>query len=188
MNPTVLICAGARGKIDSDAVVAEELGEALAVAGFDIITGGGPAGLMHACAMGHKRAGGHPRGISLESIAKRRAPSAEYPVALAVTLQGRQAEMWRLSNAVVVLPGGVGTLSELTEALCQRKLGLADHPVVVLNHRGYFDLFLQQIEQARFDGYLSGAPLFTVAGTAVQAVAQVQAALESQRQHDDYVE
>jgi uncharacterized protein (TIGR00730 family) len=185
MNSTVLIAAGARGKVEGDLVVAAELGTALANAGYDILTGGGPAGLMHACAMGHKAAGGSPRGISLEIIASRKAPSEEYPVALAVTLQGRQAEMWRLSDAIVVLPGGVGTLSELTEALCQRKLGLANHPVIILNHRGYFDCFLQQLEQARFDGYLSGAPLFTVANTTAEAVAQVTTALAAQKPHDD---
>jgi uncharacterized protein (TIGR00730 family) len=169
MNSTVLIAAGARGKVEGDLVVAAELGTALANAGYDILTGGG-YGMMAAIAEAHRAAGGNAKGLSLESIAARRSPPASYPVALATTLFSRKQEMLRLCDRAVLLPGGVGSLDELFEMLCAKKLGHWDGTIVIFNHRSYYDSLLTQLEQCVFDGYLSGErSLYRVAAT-VQSV------------------
>lgn len=55
------------------------------------------------------------------------------------SMHERKALMVRLSDAFVALPGGFGTMDELCEALSWRQLGIVDHPIGVVNHRGYFD-------------------------------------------------
>ena len=62
--------------------------------------------------------------------------------------------MMRESDALVVLPGGIGTLDEITEIFSLAQLGIADKPFGILNMDHFFDGFLMQVERAHRDGFL----------------------------------
>lgn len=61
------------------------------------------------------------------------------------SMQERKSHMIALCDAFVALPGGIGTLDELTEVLMSNQLGLCCKPVGLLNIDGYFDPFIQQV-------------------------------------------
>src|SRR5262245_59725095 len=62
-------------------------------------------------------------------------------------MRERKAGLDARAEAFVALPGGLGTLEELTEILSFRKLGLHHRPIVLLNQDGCFDGLLAQIER-----------------------------------------
>ena len=68
-------------------------------------------------------------------------------------MRQRKAEMDRLGDGFLVLPGGVGTLEEALEVVTLRQLGFHNKPVVFLNHNGWFDplrAMLRHMVEARF--------------------------------------
>ena len=73
---------------------------------------------------------------------------------IATDLAKRKALMLARSDAVVVMPGGLGTLDEATEILEQRKHGLDDKPVVLLNTAGFYDGLTLQLRRMEEDGFL----------------------------------
>ncbi len=73
---------------------------------------------------------------------------------IAKDLAKRKALMLARSDAVVVMPGGLGTLDEATEILEQRKHGLHDKPVVLLNTAGFYDGLTLQFRRMEQEGFL----------------------------------
>ena len=67
-------------------------------------------------------------------------------------MRARKAGLDARAEAFVALPGGLGTLEELTEILSFRKLGLHHRPIVALNLRGFFDGLVAQIERGIAEG------------------------------------
>lgn len=171
----VLICCGARGNITSDFEDAEDLGYQLAQRGYGVVYGGG-YGVMEAMAAGHVKAGGEPIGITLMSIADKKAPPSNRLVYERLTLPERKGVMLGMCSAAIVLPGGLGTLDELFELCCAKKLGHWSGPIVLLNLRGYWDHMLAQLRQCVADGYWNGDnSILTVVDTVVAAVTAVGA-------------
>jgi uncharacterized protein (TIGR00730 family) len=68
-------------------------------------------------------------------------------------VRSRKAGLDERADAFVALPGGFGTLEELTEILSFRKLELHHRPVVLLNTAGYFDPLLAQLGRAVAAGF-----------------------------------
>ncbi len=64
------------------------------------------------------------------------------------TMHERKQLMADLSEGVVALPGGCGTLEELLEIITWKQLGLYIHPIVILNTNGYFDALIKQLNHA----------------------------------------
>lgn len=60
-------------------------------------------------------------------------------------------------GSVITCAGGLGTLEELSEFLCQRQLGLHHKPIALLNTRGFFDPLLEQFEHMTREGFLPAA-------------------------------
>jgi uncharacterized protein (TIGR00730 family) len=81
------------------------------------------------------------------------------------SLQDRKAHMIRLADAFVALPGGYGTLDELTEVILWHQLGLLDmhkKPIVVLDHEGFFSHLRDLLDHVAREGFLSAEqrPIF----------------------------
>jgi len=88
----------------------------------------------------------------------------------------RKQTMARLSDAVIALPGGYGTLEELLEIITWKQLGLYLNPIVILNTNGYYDPLLQLFRQAVDERFMRPlhADLWAVADTPEVAVRLAQ--------------
>jgi uncharacterized protein (TIGR00730 family) len=119
------------------------VGTELAARGIGLVYGGGKLGLMGAVAKGAKDNGGHVIGIIPESLV--RAEVANHDCDELVTVSGmheRKQRFTDLSDGFVTIPGGVGTMDELWEAMSWSQLGYHSKPVGLLNAFGFYDHLL----------------------------------------------
>lgn len=119
---------------------ASELGELLAKFDFDMVYGGSSLGLMWACAEKVKHNGRQVIGVMPEKLYNMGVFTDEC-VELTVTkgMRERKAMMDEISEAVIALPGGFGTLEELSEMIVQKQLGYNNKPIILLNTNGFYD-------------------------------------------------
>ena len=119
---------------------AERLAEEMARADKELVFGAGKMGLMGKLADTMIREGGKLIGVIPEFMI---ALNWHHPqcTELIVTkdMAERKTVIWQRSDALVALPGGVGTLDELTEVLSLKQLGIVKQPIVILNTDGYYD-------------------------------------------------
>lgn len=122
---------------------AKKLGKILAENRIDIIYGAGAVGLMGALANSALENNGTVIGIIPHFMKEREWAHTKISVLREVKdLQERKKLMISESDAIVALPGGIGTLEELTEAITLKQLGQYQNPVVILNTNGFYDEFL----------------------------------------------
>ena len=119
---------------------AAEFGELLGKYGYDMVYGGSSLGLMWACAEKVKQNGAQLIGVMPERLHNMGVHTDEC-VELFITpcMRSRKAKMDELSDAVVALAGGFGTLEELSEMIVQKQLGYNNKPIVILNTNGFYD-------------------------------------------------
>ena len=127
--------------------VAKELGIELAAAGYSLVYGGSCLGLMWACAEQVKLHGGKIVGVMPQKL-KEFDVYSDYCDEFFLTpcMRTRKAKMDELSDAVIALAGGFGTLEELSEMIVQKQLGYNQKPVVILNTNGFYDKMLEFFE------------------------------------------
>lgn len=145
MIKKVCIFASSSEKVDEIYFkTARKLGESLAKSEFDIVYGGSSLGLMWACAGSAKDFGSKIYGVMPEKLYKLCVATDEC-VELTVTpcMRTRKAKMDEISDAVIALPGGFGTLEELSEMIVQKQLGYNTKPVIILNINGFYDKLIE---------------------------------------------
>lgn len=145
---TVCIFAASSSRIDSEyGVVAARLGTLLSAEGIDVVFGGGGIGLMGKLADAVLENGGKITGV-LPAFMKEEGWGHERLTEMIITsdMNERKRKMFSMADAVVALPGGIGTLEELTEAITLKQLSLFSGPVIILNTRGYYDALLEFID------------------------------------------
>ena len=137
MNVCVF-CGSSRG---SDAVYASEarkLGRLLAGASLNLVYGGGNVGLMGIVADAVMEAGGKVTGVIPSFLLDREVGHRGISqLEVVESMHQRKQRMADLADAFVALPGGWGTLEELSEILTWKQLGLISQPVVLLNTNHY---------------------------------------------------
>jgi uncharacterized protein (TIGR00730 family) len=140
--PPASICVfcGARFGADPGArSLAANLGELLARQRMTLVYGGGGVGLMGVMANAALAAGGKVTGVIPRFLLKREAGHPALTETLVVeNMHQRKLEMFERSDAIVVLPGGIGTLEEFFEILSWRTLGLHTKPIVIVDLGGYW--------------------------------------------------
>ncbi|PNU02421.1 TIGR00730 family Rossman fold protein [Novosphingobium guangzhouense] len=124
--------------------LAADVGTALATQGIGVVYGGGRLGLMGAVAGAALAAGGECIGVIPEALTGKDGKGGEvanYDCELTIvkTMHERKAAFTELSDGFLVLPGGVGTMDELWEAVSWAQLGYHNKPVGVLNAFGFYD-------------------------------------------------
>ncbi len=120
--------------------LAMEIGEALALRGIGVVYGGGKLGLMGAVSARALLAGGEVIGVIPEAlVAAEVANKACTELHVVQTMHERKKAFTDLSDGFLTLPGGVGTMDELWEAISWAQLGYHDKPVGLLNAYGYYD-------------------------------------------------
>lgn len=126
---------------------AERLGELIAAEGQRLVYGDGGIGLMAAVARGALKAGGEVVGVIPQFMVDQGWNNPESTETIVTqTMHERKAKIVEISDAMVALPGGIGTFEELLECLTWKQLGLHHNPVVILNTEGYYDKLLACID------------------------------------------
>jgi uncharacterized protein (TIGR00730 family) len=138
--------------------LAVALGRELALAGIGIVYGGSSVGLMGLMADAAMAAGGEVIGVIPQVLVEAEV-AADRLTRLEVvsSLHQRKARMAELGDAFVALPGGLGTLEELTEALTWRQLGLHDKPIVLLDATGFWAPLLALLDAQVDAGFVLAA-------------------------------
>ncbi|MFH0842060.1 MAG: TIGR00730 family Rossman fold protein [Bacteroidota bacterium] len=142
---TVCIFAASSSRVNEEYNrTASKLGSLLAQAGIDVAFGGGGIGLMGKLADAVKQNGGKITGV-IPSFMEEEGWGHKGIDDMIVTedMSERKKKLFKMSDAVVALPGGVGTLEELTEAITLKQLSLFEGPVIILNTLGFYNSLLE---------------------------------------------
>jgi uncharacterized protein (TIGR00730 family) len=137
---------------------ARSLGSALAADGHRLVYGGGHVGLMGVVADAVLAAGGTVTGVMTEQlVAAEVAHLGLTTLEVTRSMHERKARMAELSDGVIVLPGGFGTLDEAFEMITWNQLGLVAVPVVFLDVVGYFEALFEFIDTSVSAEFVSPA-------------------------------
>ncbi|NIZ14346.1 TIGR00730 family Rossman fold protein [Phaeobacter sp. HF9A] len=132
-------CGSRMGARQSYEEAARDLGVGLARAGLRLVYGAGDVGLMGTVARAAQAAGGETFGVIPEHLIKREVGKSDLSTYVVTeTMHERKKVMLYNADAIVLLPGGMGSLDELFEAITWRQLGLHDKPIILLNTDNYW--------------------------------------------------
>jgi uncharacterized protein (TIGR00730 family) len=144
----VCVFASSSSRINNDyAVAASELGSLLASSDIEVVYGGGGIGLMGKLADAVLENGGKVTGV-IPSFMQDEGWGHGGIENMIIThdMGERKKKMFELSDGVIALPGGVGTLEELTEAITLKQLSLFDGPIIILNTLGFYNHLIDFLE------------------------------------------
>jgi uncharacterized protein (TIGR00730 family) len=153
---SVTVFCGSSDSVDRKYfAAAEELGAKLARRGWRLIYGGGGVGLMGSLARAVLAHGGEVIGIIPKALLELGVGDTGL-TELVVTdgLRDRKAIMDERGDAFVALPGGLGTLEEVLEALTLKQLGYHRKPIAVLDLHGFFDPLWAQFQRGIDEGFI----------------------------------
>ncbi|WKN30882.1 TIGR00730 family Rossman fold protein [Porifericola rhodea] len=156
MKSIAVFCAS---KIGEDSIyhkVASEVGRMLAEENIRLIYGGGKVGLMGAVADAALEAGGEVIGVIPYFLDKKEVGHQGLTELIRVeSMHERKMKMSELSEGVITLAGGFGTLEELTEMLTWSQLALHHKPIGILNTNGYYDYMEKLFDHMCEEGFLA---------------------------------
>jgi len=140
MERISVFCGSSRGRDGIYEKAAERLGETLADRKIGLVYGGTNIGLMNHVANGALSRGGEVIGVLPEFIGKKGIAHTSLTQLIMVnSMHERKKKMHELSDGVIAMPGGFGTLEEFFEVLTWGQLGLHKKPVGLLNINGFYD-------------------------------------------------
>lgn len=153
---SICVYAGsAAGVRSSYAAAAAELGRSLGERGIRVMFGGGKVGLMGVLADAALAAGGEVTGVIPRSLLEREVGHRTLTELLVVdSMHERKLAMAERADAFVALPGGIGTVEELVEAMTWTQLGVHAKPCAVLDVDGYWEPFTAFLDHARTEGFM----------------------------------
>lgn len=126
----------------------------MAAGGIQLVYGGGRVGVMGAIANAVLAADGVVTGVIPDFLMQREHGHHDVTkLEVVASMHERKARMAELSDAFIVLPGGLGTLEELFEIMTWRQLGLHDKPIMVINPDGHWDHLRELIDDMVAAGY-----------------------------------
>jgi uncharacterized protein (TIGR00730 family) len=136
--------------------LADELGTKIAAADMGLVYGAGSVGLMGVVARAARDAGAPVIGIipeHLDAVEITQEGLAELHVTK--NMHERKKMMFDRSDAFIVLPGGLGTLDETFEIMTWAQLSLHRKPILLLNHKGYWDPLITLVSHVVAEGFAS---------------------------------
>ena len=173
MQSVCVYCASSTQIADKYFHAAQELGTLIAQKGLRLVTGAGKLGLMNTVQDAALAAGGEAVGV-IPSFMVREGWHHEGLTQLIETasMHERKQTMADLSDGVIALPGGCGTMEELLEIITWKQLGLYLNPIVILNIDGFYDALLTQLAKAVEENFMRSihADIWKVATTPEEAV------------------
>jgi uncharacterized protein (TIGR00730 family) len=134
-----VFCGSSHGNDPDYEAAARRLGTLIGGAGMDMVFGGGDIGLMGEAARAVRKAGRKVTGVLPQFLRHLEPPLINGElVEITTDLQERKRRMLELSDAFVILPGGLGTLDEFFEVISSVQLGVFAKPIVVLDTAGFY--------------------------------------------------
>ena len=119
---------------------AAELGILMGKSGMNIVYGGSRLGMMYACASKVKENGGRIIGVMPQRLYDMCGNADDCDEFILTSgMRERKAKMDEISEGVIALAGGFGTLEEISEMIVQKQLGYNKKPIVLLNTNGFYD-------------------------------------------------
>jgi uncharacterized protein (TIGR00730 family) len=151
-----VFCGASTGRDPRYTEAATAVGAELARRGIRLVFGGGRSGLMGVVADAALAEGGTVIGVIPRGLVDRElAHTGLTELRVVETLHERKAGMAELADAFVVLPGGLGTLEELSEVLSWAQLDLHTKPIGLLDVGGYFASLEAFLDDAVREGFLA---------------------------------
>ena len=99
--------------------------------------------------------GGHVTGIIPKILSKKEIINKEVSELIVVNnMHERKKKMYDLSDAFIILPGGIGTLEEFSEITTWKVLGIMKKPIFLLNYNGFYDNLIKQFKVMRDNNFL----------------------------------
>ena len=150
-----------------------ELGELLGKNNFDMVYGGSSVGMMYEVARYAKTNGSKVLGVMPEKLYNFGVSSEECDeFHLTKDMRSRKHRMDELSDSIIALAGGFGTLEEVSEMIVQKQLGYNNKPIVFLNTKGFYNnlfKFFDDIVQGSF-AKSTAKDLYYIANTPQDAI------------------
>lgn len=176
MNQIHSVCVYSASSTKIDPVyfqAAEVLGSLLAKHHIRLINGAGSIGLMRSVADAVLENGGKVTGVIPHFMVEQNWHHTGLTELIEVeSMHERKQTMADLSDAVIALPGGCGTLEELLEIITWKQLGLYLNPIIILNVNGFFTPLLEMLEKAIDENFMrrQHGDIWKVAQTPQEAV------------------
>ena len=176
MNQINSVCVYSASSTKIDPVyfqAAEELGRLLAEHHIRLINGAGSIGLMCSVADAVLKNGGEVTGVIPHFMVEQNWHHTGLIELIEVeSMHERKQKMANLSDGIIALPGGCGTLEELLEIITWKQLGLYLNPIIILNVNGFFDPLLEMLEKAIEENFMrqQHGDIWKVARTPDEAV------------------
>jgi len=152
---SLCVYCGSRSGVDpAYMAAATELGHLMAKAQIRLVYGAGDVGLMGAVARAAQASGAETFGVIPTHLLDREVGKADINTfVITETMHERKKVMFMNGDAIVVLPGGAGSLDEFFEVLTWRQLGLHAKPIFLLNINGYWDPLLGLMDHVVAQGF-----------------------------------
>ncbi|MGE0202582.1 MAG: TIGR00730 family Rossman fold protein [Hyphomicrobiaceae bacterium] len=158
LKSVAVFCGSNAGNSDNYASAARSVGTLLAHRNMDLVCGGTSKGLMSELIVAAADAGGKIVGIVPRRLADQ---GQQHPrlstCEIAETMQARKQRMFELADAFIAIPGGMGTIQELTEVVTLNQLGQIDKPIGLLDVEGFFSDFMEFVSSMVRRGFLPEA-------------------------------
>lgn len=155
MRRVCVFCGSSRLASRDFQFAARKMGQEIAGKKLQLVYGGANIGLMHQVAEGALEEGGHVIGVIPERMVGREiAHSGLTELIVVRSMHERKMRMAELSDAFIALPGGLGTLEEIFEAITWAQLRLHAKPCGFLNVSGYFDKLMEFLDHCVKEGFI----------------------------------
>ena len=155
LHSIAVYCGSSPGADPAFTAAASKLGRHLGQQRIRLVYGGGHVGLMGVVADAALQVGGDVIGVITEALAEREVAHDHLGrLEVVATMHERKAMMADLSDAVIMLPGGFGTLDEFFEAVTWTQLGIHATPCGILDVAGYFAPLLHFLDNAVDAGFI----------------------------------
>ena len=175
-----VFCGARNGEDAAYAHAADAMGHGIADAGWRLVYGAGDIGLMGAVANAAQAGGADTMGVIPAHLLPFELGKRDVTqFVVTEDMHERKKVMFMNSDAIVVLPGGAGTLDEFFEVLTWRQLGLHDKPIVLLNVEGYWSPLVALVDNVIARGFADKSlrDYVSVAASVEDALASLRDAL-----------
>lgn len=179
MRSIVVFCGSSEGKDPKIVKEAHRLGKTMAERNIRLVYGAARIGVMGHVAQGALENGGVVVGVIPDFLMLREVyHSGLTDLIITKNMHERKLKMHELSDGIIMLPGGYGTLEEFFEMITWAQLGLHQKPIGILNTNGFYDELLAMLEKMIDQRFLKKANF-----DMIQVAADIEVLLEKMKNY-----